>query len=193
MVADLCEVPMITLVRHGQPEVDWTPLLTAAQFRKWTANYDVVSLDPSSRPDQALLQHVSSARNVFCSTLRRSQETCRLTSALEFRENPVFDEVRLAVPPIPLLRMSPYHWAKVAMYLLRRGWGRRAMLGRAIEAAKVLSAASNRDASHSVLFGHGTMNRYILAELTRNGWRCTRQSPTFGSYWGWIQLVAYQD
>lgn len=194
MVDNRLKVPRITLVRHGQPEVDWSPLLTASEFRTWTANYDVVSLSRGSLPDETLLRQVANASTVFCSTLRRSQETCRLVSSSGgFVENAIFNEVRLVVPSIPMVRMSPYRWARVAMYLLRKGWGQRALIQRAIEAAGILAATSIRDASHSVLFGHGTMNKYIFAELTRNGWRCVRQSTSHASYWGWSHLIAHQD
>lgn len=176
----------IVLVRHGQPDVEWSPGLTFSQFRKWTANYDTVPLIDDSFPDSDLVAVAGNPSTVFCSTLRRSQQShLRSGCQQDFVANAIFDEVKLTVPPIPVIRMKPVGWVLLSMRLLRWGVGRKAVTKRADQAAELLIRTSLQNGGCTLLFGHGTMNGYIHEGLLARAWNCERQSAEPGAYWSW--------
>lgn len=180
--------PEILLVRHGRPKVDWTPRLSVAQFRQWTKDYDDVGLSEESYPDDELRALINSSTHIFCSSLRRSQQTHqRAECDIQYVEEPIFNEIPLRVPNIPLIRMRPYRWARLAMNYHAFS-GKKAATKRAELAAKLLINAAIEQNQKVALLGHGTMNGYILKALISVGWTCVRESAVPDVYWSWRQL-----
>lgn len=180
----------ILLIRHGAPQIDWGTPLNCSQYRSWLVQYNSAPLLPGSLPSPRLRSLMAVASRVFCSELRRSQESCRVSGcALAPVVDPVFNEVELYIPPIPWVRFKPMRWVRIKLWLwnwLQRVGRKNAhdLQNRAVRAARILVSSAQESGGLSVLFGHGAQNRSISKVLVTQGWKCT-DSDNPAANWGW--------
>jgi broad specificity phosphatase PhoE len=182
----------ILLVRHGEPDVDWTPSIDVATFEQWTRGYDVAPLQDTSQPPAEVRRFATEASRLFCSTLARSLQSCSLAAGEERRaeSSPLFNEVRLVMPPLRKLRFPPARWVSMAGIFWRCGYSRgvesrSAVRSRAEAGVDLLVTAALEEKAPIVLFGHGAINRFLKRALLRRGWGLAASCANAGDYWGW--------
>jgi len=167
--------PMITLIRHGRPDLMPWGWHGRAAFRRFLAHYDSVAIDPAWPPPADLVQRVNGAGAVFASTAARARTSAELLLADRLPAvDPIFAEAPVSVPFLPIPLPLPA-W----MALGRLGWlaglgaaaeTRRGSGARAGAAAGLLAEAAERHGA-AVLVGHGWFNRLIGEALRTRGWR----------------------
>ena len=185
----------ILLIRHGEPDIDWSTRLSCSEFRRWTASYDAAPLLSGSTPPVSTLDKLDANDVILVSELRRSRES----SALLYPEQPAesmhveFNELRLVDPPLPWLELTPFWWILIARVMRSAGYGhRRSEKGgervRASAACTLLCQYA-LPGKRAVLVGHGTINRMVGDELVRRGWHRDRRFRRW-PYWG---VEAYEQ
>jgi broad specificity phosphatase PhoE len=186
----------ILLIRHGEPDVDWTVSVDVAMFEQWTRSYDLAPLQDTSQPPAEVRHFAAEASRLFCSTLARSLESCSLAAgeARSAESSPLFNEVKLVMPPLRSLRISPSRWVTMAGIFWRFGYSRgvesrSAVRSRAEAGAELLVTAALREQAPVVLFGHGAINRFLMAALQRQGWVRAASCANSRGYWGWTHYV----
>lgn len=186
----------IYLIRHGEPDVDWTQKIDANGFATWTRAYDKASLLADSVPSDDIRSLTKNAAKLFCSDLFRSSQSCLLSANAEpdAECSSLFNEVRLVIPPLGAFRFRPGHWVSLAGLFWRLGYARgvetrSAVRARAKAAVDVLISTALQNGAPVVLFGHGAMNKFLRRELASRGWTQAASSRE-GHYWGWTRHVA---
>lgn len=169
----------VILARHGRPGLSRRVRLSADEYRKWWADYEVVGLDAGQSAPAALTLLAQQAGFVIASTRPRSIETAKaLACGRAFAEDPLFVEAPLPPPDWPTwLRLSPRIWG-----VLSRFWWwffnhhdqqetRDEARRRADEAARRLIelAAGGQDV---LVVAHGFFNGMVGLALRKRGWRC---------------------
>ena len=183
-------VGRIITARHGRPNLSRDISLTAEDYGAWWAEYDASGLHPEERPPQSLIDLASKAQTVLSSTLPRAIETAR-QATLDGRDvpaDPMFVEVPLPPPPLPLMKLSPSQWGVVSrtFWFLgyappgvenhREAWARVGEI-----AARLETLAADGDV---LLFAHGYLNWMIDRRLRTTGWR--RAIREGGNrFWSW--------
>lgn len=67
---------------------------------------------------------------------------------------------------------------------------RSAVKSRAEAGADLLVTAALKEEAPVVLFGHGTINRFLMGALQSRGWSRAASCANSGGYWGWSHYVA---
>jgi hypothetical protein len=166
----------------------------------WSERYDDAPLHPASQPPERVQDLARIATRLFCSQLTRSRQSCSLAvgSMLDAECSASFDEVRFVMPPLGSIRLRPARWITFASLLWRMGYVRRMELHCAVKlraevGADLLVAAAREASGPVVLFGHGTMNRFLRTALRDRGWHPATTSFNVHGYWGWSRHVAGAD
>jgi broad specificity phosphatase PhoE len=179
----------ITLARHGRPSLTRYLDLDWEGYEEWWKAYDESGLAPGQTPSKALIQAAADAELILASPLRRALETAHAIAPGRVVETEaLFVEAPLPPPRYPrFVKMNPSSWgwgwhARVFWWMgFSRGQETRdeAKLRAAHAVDKVIALAeSGRDI---LICGHGWFNRMMRPELTRRGWRCTRDGGD--GYW----------
>ena len=168
----------IVLARHGEPALSRKVRLTAAQYREFWANYEVLGLLPGQSPPQTLMSFVERCGSLVASTRLRSIESAQaLAQGRAFSREALLIEAPLPPPNWPAwIRLSPSLWGFIArvwwwFFDHHEGGETRGQAEvRADEAAAMLErlAAQGQDV---VVLAHGFFNFMIGRALKRRGWR----------------------
>lgn len=168
----------IVLARHGEPALSRKVRLSAAEYRDFWANYEVLGILPGQTPPKALSDFVERCGTLVASTRLRAIESAQaLAPGRTFNRHEVLIEAPLPPPNWPSwIRLSPKLWgffARVWWWFFNHHEGqetRREAEGRAGRAAEMLAdlAATGEDV---VVLAHGFFNIMIGRELKRRGWR----------------------
>lgn len=187
----------ILLIRHGEPDVDWTPSIDVTTFEQWTRSYDMAPLQDTSQPPEDVRHFAARASRLFCSTLARSRQSCSLAAGEERQaeSSPLFNEVKLVMPPLRNVRIPPARWVTMSGIFWRFGYSRgvetrSAVRSRAEAGVNLLVTAAQREQAPVVLFGHGAINRFLMGALQSRGWIRAASCANAGGYWGWSHFVA---
>jgi broad specificity phosphatase PhoE len=182
----------ILLVRHGEPDVDWSPSVDVALFERWTHQYDAAPLQDTSLPPAEVQHFAAGASRIFCSTLSRSHQSCLRAVGDQRRaeQSSLFNEIRLVMPPLRAIRTRPARWVTIAGVFWRLGYSqgvesRSAVRSRAEAGVDLLVKAAQEEESPIMLFGHGAMNGFLKSTLLRRGWLHAASCANPGGYWGW--------
>jgi broad specificity phosphatase PhoE len=170
-------VGMITLARHGEPDISRKVKLNAAEYAAWWARYEETGLLVGQTVPGSLRAATRGAGMILCSTRPRAIESA--TAAAEGRDIEVdaqFIEAPLPPPNWPnWLRLAPRSWG----FISRFWWWwfnhhdgqetRAAAQVRADAAADRLIglASTGRDV---VLIAHGFFNTMVGQALKKRGW-----------------------
>jgi len=166
----------LLLIRHGRVNADFETAIEAADMPGWIDAYNRAPLHPQSRPPERLKARLAACDLLLVSSLSRTAESARRLGREPDRFEPLLDEAEVAEIPIPLLRLRPWSWLKVARVMMtlgyrdRRGVSLEKSRRRAREAAEMLEGLFETRKSVAVL-GHGGMNWLIARQLRRRGWR----------------------
>ncbi|HEY8571856.1 MAG TPA: histidine phosphatase family protein [Phenylobacterium sp.] len=168
----------IILARHGEPALSRKVRLSADEYRKFWADYEVLGLLPGQTPPDTLLQFVDKCGALVASTRLRSIESAQaLAKGREFTRHDMLVEAPLPPPRWPAwVRMSPKmwgFWARVWWWFFNHHEGqetRRQAEKRAEEAAAMLIEHAEKG-EDVVVLAHGFFNFMIGRALRRRGWR----------------------
>lgn len=168
----------IVLARHGEPALSRRVKLSAAQYRDFWAQYEVLGILPGQTPPAALARFVDKAGTLLSSTRLRSVESARvLAGGRKVVEHEVLIEAPLPPPAWPAwIRLSPRIWG----FLARFWWWffnhhegqetRAAAEQRADQAAALLIDHALRG-EDVVVLAHGFINFMIGRALRKRGWK----------------------
>ncbi|MFN3582378.1 histidine phosphatase family protein [Phenylobacterium sp.] len=168
----------IILARHGEPALSRKVRLSAAEYRDFWANYEVLGILPGQTPPQALARFVAECGTLVSSTRLRSIESARaLAGEREFAHEEMLIEAPLPPPNLPAwIRLSPSIWG----FLARLWWWffdhhegqetRRQAEARADRAAAMLIELA-AGGENVVVLAHGFFNFMIGRSLRKLGWK----------------------
>lgn len=182
------------MIRHGKPDFNTRQWISVHGVRSSLKQYDDsrVSTGPVNDP---VLIAADSSHHVMASGLVRSQDSLMLCQNVQAEVCDLLNEAEL---PHPDRLLFPLPW----VYLLgicRLGWllGYRANapglirdLERARQATSLLIERAHEHKTVYV-FGHGIMNRLIVRELDKRGWRI--ESKTGSGYWCRTVMIYVQE
>jgi hypothetical protein len=185
---------MITLARHGEPNISRKVKLHAAEYAAWWARYEQTGLLPDQAAPANLVSAARVARVILCSTRLRSIESARtIAGDRGFEIDARFIEAPLPPPQWPRwIKLTPRNWGVVARFcwwFLNHHDGqerRKAAQLRADEAADHLMALADAGAD-VLLIAHGFFNLMISVSLKRRGWMLTENHGF--NYWSSRRFV----
>lgn len=168
----------IILARHGEPALSRKVKLSAAEYREFWANYELLGILPGQTPPGALMKFVAECGALVSSTRQRSIESAQaLAGEREFVRDDTLIEAPLPPPKFPSwVRMSPSmwgFWARVWWWFFNHAEGqetRREAEERADRAAAMLIGLA-AGGENVVVLAHGFFNFMIGRSLRKLGWR----------------------
>jgi broad specificity phosphatase PhoE len=170
----------IILARHGEPALSRRVRLSADEYRKFWADYEVLGLLPGQTPPDTLLRFVEKCGTLIASTRLRSIESAQaLARGKVFTQDALLIEAPLPPPAWPgWVRMTPRmwgFWARLWWWFFNHHEGQETRLqaqARSDKAAAMLIelAAGGEDV---VVLAHGFFNFMVGRSLRRRGWRLT--------------------
>jgi broad specificity phosphatase PhoE len=168
----------IVLARHGEPALSRRVRLSAGEYRKFWADYEILGLLPGQTPPDTLVRFVESCGTLVASTRLRSIESAQaLAKGRTFAREALLIEAPLPPPSWPAwVRMTPRmwgFWARVWWWYFNHNEGqetRSEALARSDKAADMLIdlAAGGQDV---VVLAHGFFSFMIGRALRRRGWK----------------------
>lgn len=177
---------MITLMRHGQPEVTLIKgpkKIKSSEMDAWIENYNASGV--ADLPPETEIISANKAHYILCSPLERARSSLNALGLNANQINSNLTEASLPVISIPFLKLSPGTWLIIFRLLwwlgLTKGVESKAKAKkRARQMAEELIRLAEE---HENIFcmGHGFMNQLISSELGRLGW--TRVDNTGSGYW----------
>lgn len=178
----------IVLARHGEPALSRKVKLTAAGYREFWANYEVLGILPGQTPPPALRQFVEGCGALVSSTRQRAIESAeKVAEGRHFDRHDILIEAPLPPPNLPhWIKLSPSVWGFIARFWWwffdhHEGQETRSEAeARADRAAALLIglAAGGEDV---VVLAHGFFNYMIGRALRRMGWKLVRSEGY--KYW----------
>jgi len=168
----------IVLARHGEPALDRNVKLSAAEYRSFWSQYEVLGILPGQTPPQALLRLVDTAGVLLSSTRLRSIESASaIAGGRKVVQHEILIEAPLPPPPWPnWIRFSPKIWgflARVWWWFFNHHEGQETRLAaetRADRAADLLIGHAETGEDVLVL-AHGFFNFMIGRALKNRGWK----------------------
>ena len=178
----------IVLTRHGEPALSRRCKLTSAEYRAWWAKYEVGGLLGGQTPPPCLIEQAERS-TIFHSPRPRAVETAQAVAGdAAMTEDWIFIEAPLPPPDFPSwFKVGPRAWGVIARFWW---WAfnhhdegeesRDEAKVRARKAADLLEAKA-AEGGDVLVFAHGFFNGMIGMELTRRGWRCSKDQGF--QYW----------
>jgi broad specificity phosphatase PhoE len=178
----------IILARHGEPALSRKVKLTAAGYREFWANYEVLGILPGQTPPQELRAFVESCGTLVSSTRLRSIESAqKLAGERPFDRHDVLIEAPLPPPNLPgWIKLSPSVWGFLARFwwwFFNHHEGQETRTEAEIRAERAAAlliglAAGGEDV---VVLAHGFFNYMIGRALRRMGWKLVKSEGY--KYW----------
>jgi broad specificity phosphatase PhoE len=168
----------IVLVRHGEPNVSRKVLLSAAEYRAFWANYELLGLLPGQTPPQQLRTFVAECGTLVSSTRLRAIESAQaLAGERAFDRHEMLIEAPLPPPRLPgWLKMSPRIWGFLARFWWwffnhHEGQERRSEAEARADKAAAMLVGFAASGETVVVLAHGFFNHLIGRSLKKLGWR----------------------
>lgn len=168
----------IVLARHGEPALARNVRLSAAEYREFWANYEILGILPGQTPPQQLLTFVERCGNLVSSTrLRAIESATSLAGERKFDRHDVLIEAPLPPPNFPKwVRLTPKmwgFWARFWWWFFNHHEGQETRSQAEVRADKAAAlliglAAGGEDV---VVLAHGFFNYMIGRSLKKLGWR----------------------
>ncbi|WP_293676293.1 histidine phosphatase family protein [uncultured Phenylobacterium sp.] len=168
----------IVLARHGEPALSRKVLLSAAEYREFWANYEILGILPGQTPPERLKTFVEEAGTLVSSTRLRAIESAQtLVGERIFDRHDMLIEAPLPPPNFPnWLKLSPRHWgflARVWWWYLNHHEGQetRAQAEARADQAAALLIGLAAGGENVVVLAHGFFNHLIGRSLRKLGWK----------------------
>lgn len=168
-------IMQIMIIRHQKVNLPKQRNYTYSEARLYVDAYDTAGILPVNySPIEVGTAEIDS---VYCSMLRRSQETAQAIThgQIPLSPYPRFNEFKKYPPPLPILRFPMWTWRLLSAaewfleVSLQTTEGYREGLKRSETAARFLDIQATEDGK-VLLVAHGFMNYYLKKYLKRNGW-----------------------
>lgn len=178
----------IVLARHGEPALSRKVRLSAAEYREFWANYEIMGILPGQTPPDALKAFVAECGSLISSTRLRAIESAHaLAGDRAFERHDLLIEAPLPPPNLPgWVRLHPSAWgflARVWWWFFDHHEGQETRTeaeARADRAAALLiGLAAGGD--NVVVLAHGFFNYMIGRSLKRLGWKLVKSEGY--KYW----------
>lgn len=184
---------LITLVRHGQPDIQRRRWISRRAFASFIDAYERAGLAAHSKPPKDVVAAAEGLTHVFCSDRPRSLDSARaIAPHASLLSDPLFMEAQLKSPFVPIVRMPASGWGTLA----RLAWHAGDTKGietwadckrRALRARDRLIGAAETD-GRAMLVAHGYINLMIGIRLLQKGWR--RHGKHKVEYWNMVTYAA---
>jgi broad specificity phosphatase PhoE len=168
----------IVLARHGEPALSRKVMLTAAEYREFWANYEILGILPGQTPPERLRTFVDTAGTLISSTRLRAIESAKtLVGERTFDRHEMLIEAPLPPPNFPRwLKLSPRYWgflARVWWWYLNHHEGQetRAQAEARADRAAALLIGLAAGGENVVVLAHGFFNHLIGRSLRKLGWK----------------------
>lgn len=178
----------IILVRHGEPDVSRKVRLSAAEYRAFWANYELLGLLPGQTPPATLRTFVAECGTLVSSTRLRAIESAQsLAAGRAFERHEMLIEAPLPPPNLPRwLRLSPRIWGFLARFWWwffdhHEGQETRSEAEIRADRAAALLIGLAASGESVVVLAHGFFNYMIGRSLKKLGWRLARSEGY--KYW----------
>lgn len=176
----------IVLLRHGMPRIDKDRRLSAAEFGRWVAAYDLAGIDPSCAPPLAAIEQARSCGHIVCSDLPRSLESAAAMGIADIhRGEPLFREMGMPHARLSFPRLPVSAWSMLFRLLWAAGYAGKA---ESFAAARARARAGAERLVHLaaehgtvLLVGHGSLLWFIARHLRKQGWSGPQAAPR--KYW----------
>lgn len=185
----------IILMRHGRPIIHLesmrADLKTPAETGQVIRDYKFGALDPNQTPPENSINIAKSSQQIFSSDLPRAVGSVNMLGvSADMVKNECFRESDHPYFNWQKPKLKFFTWCILFRLMWFFGFsknGESIKIGRKraqISAAILSKAAQNHDAP--MLLGHGIINRLIMSELKKQGWRKTEANGH--DYWSYIVL-----
>lgn len=186
----------IILVRHGEPDMAEYTSGKDGTYGEWLKKYNASGIRQEMRPPEELLELIDEVDVLISSDLKRALDSARLLAGNKvIMQNPIFREFELPESKRKLPKFSPGIWSFIFRVLWFSGYSNKSENFTDAKKRIKLSADKLTDLAikHSdvVLVGHGLMNRFIGAELKKQGWRKGRYGGK--GYWSYFEYTRSKD
>lgn len=168
----------IILVRHGEPNVSRKVTLSAAGYRAFWANYELLGLLPGQTPPSDLRRFVAECGTLVSSTRLRAIESAQtLAGERTFDRHEMLIEAPLPPPRLPeWLKLSPRIWGFIARvwwwyFNHHEGQEDRAQAEARADKAAAMLIGFAAGGENVVVLAHGFFNHLIGRSLKKQGWR----------------------
>ncbi|WP_293474934.1 histidine phosphatase family protein [Phenylobacterium sp.] len=168
----------IVLVRHGEPNVSRKVTLSAAEYRAFWANYELLGLLPGQTPPRQLKDFVARCGTLVSSTRLRAIESAQaLAGERAFDRHEMLIEAPLPPPRLPAwLKLSPRIWGFLARFWWwffnhHEGQERRSEAEARADQAAAMLIGFAAGGETVVVLAHGFFNHLIGRSLKKLGWR----------------------
>ena len=178
----------IILARHGEPALSRKVRLSAAEYRAFWANYELLGLLPGQTPPESLRRFVEECGSLVSSTRLRAIESAQtLAGERNFERHDILIEAPLPPPNLPSwIRFSPRIWGFLARFWWwffdhHEGQERRGEAEVRADRAAALLIGLAAGGENVVVLAHGFYNYMIGRSLKKLGWKLV-QSEGY-KYW----------
>jgi len=168
----------IILARHGEPDVSRKVRLSAAEYRAFWANYELLGLLPGQTPPEQLRRFVAECGTLVSSTRLRAIESAQtLAGERPFDKHEMLIEAPLPPPNFPRwLKLSPRIWGFLArvwwwFFDHHEGQERRSEAEVRADRAAAMLIGLAAGGENVVVLAHGFFNYMIGRSLKKLGWR----------------------
>jgi broad specificity phosphatase PhoE len=171
----------IILARHGEPALSRKVKLSAAEYREFWANYEVLGILPGQTPPDTLKTFVADCGTLVSSTRLRAIESARaLAGERHFESHDMLIEAPLPPPSLPSwIKLSPRIWGFVArvwwwFFNHHEGQETRSEAEVRADRAAAMLVGLAAGGENVVVLAHGFFNYMIGRSLKRLGWKLVR-------------------
>lgn len=168
----------IILTRHGEPALSRKVRLSAAEYREFWANYELLGILPGQTPPDTLKRFVQGCGALVSSTRQRSIESAQAIAAgREFERHDLLIEAPLPPPRLPRwIRLSPSVWGFLARLLWwffdhHEGEETRSEAEQRADKAAAMLIGLAAGGEDVVVLAHGFFNFMVGRSLAKLGWR----------------------
>lgn len=168
----------IILARHGEPALSRKVRLTAAEYREFWANYEILGILPGQTPPQQLMRFVQDCGALVSSTRQRSIESAQaLAGERQFHKDDLFVEAPLPPPNFPnWIRLTPSmwgFWARLWWWFFdhHEGQETRSEAEQRADRAAAMLIGLAAGGENVVVLAHGFFNFMVGRSLRKLGWK----------------------
>jgi len=172
----------IILLRHGEPDIDASLIVTPREYRHWLDNFNQAMIKDKCLFSEEIKHLTGQTGFVVCSDLPRSIGSAKL---MGFDKpdiiDPLFREFEIPYTNWPWPGLSASNWTVLFRVMWLLGYSANAESFN--EARRRASACMSRLIEYAKLYGtvlfvgHGALFWYLHGLLKKHNWQCSARAP----------------
>lgn len=168
----------ITLIRHGEPIAhgDYSPfsIISGKDIEKYVQAWNTCELNNKKDIPFAIKEIIPGGTLFLSSSLKRAQESFRISGVNTFEINNLFNEAELPYGMWKSIRMPLIIWLIILRLFWRLGFSINAepyseFIKRIRKCTEFIEEIGNE--KHIIIMAHGFVNRMIKRELLKRNWK----------------------